>query len=236
MTTKYHPLHKMYLANKFHNPNRRRERVFVTTDPTHKDCVEAVCLGRYSHRCQYEMMQYNITLFGRCSVSRNRRTLVIETYEPWTNPQTQEHHTIKAIERRLPIGFTWEVSRDGVILIRHASDPDFTYLLSKDEFTMTTTDIVEDVKWILQKRLMRQQMEDAISKLASYCKVTQGDSLAAGNCIEGTREFAATNGADANDPYAGIDADRLMDYVGLDTQRVRAAARMAVARQTEVCI
>lgn len=159
------------------------------------------------------------------------------------------------VQLRAPRGYRWDFDGDEqhVLMlrtVRRRGRSTVEYHPTSDELLVAANDkcraLVAQIKSARAARataraVARAQVRDAalIRSLLPEIKVTAWDARRSGSCAAGVKMFAADNGADASDPYAGITAARLQDIAARDparSARINAAIAAAVSRATLVTI
>lgn len=218
--TKYRPASFSYvpaaLVSKLEARIRRNitRRIDPAAPCSRRTDVDA---GRYSSRCTYRKIEHIVTYAVGLAI--HGRTVVLRVDGDDSRRLT------------LPAGWGWKIENGLAVLYRTAT-PDCDYHLEARDFGRSVAVLMAVAVANYDRRMASAKLESDIAALAPLCKVTISDSLAAGNCRAGTLDFAARNGIENPDVYRGLPADKLLRVGG----RAAVAARMAVLRQTEICI
>jgi hypothetical protein len=195
---------------------RRNITVETTTENSRRKDVSE---GRYSRNCPYPKIRHDIYVHS-CFAIRGQYLYL--SYDWVASDRLVRHESILTA----PKGWRWTSDSNGIVLHK-VGTVDCDYHPTGGE--------LHHAQYHEEQRLDEENFE----RMLPHIKVTLHDSLAGGNCRQGTLQFAQAHGllpqGENPDTYSGVRADVLMRFSG-STGRVRAAVIAAYQRQTTVSI
>lgn len=178
--------------------------------------------GRYSSRCKYHKIDHELLIAAYCEISGRKLRFFLNS----------ELHR----ELMCPVGWRWKSHDGGSISLVRRDNSDCDYHLTRADFAAPMRDLVAKAEDNLRireaqaaKLAENEKLERDIQALAKGCVVTMHDSKVAGNCVQGTLQFARQNGIDEPSMYDTLPAEALLRMGG----RAALAAKVAIMRQTE---
>ena len=202
-----------------------------------KGCYHSYNCGRYSRSCSYIKWEYAAKYTSFATVAEDKKSICY-TYG--------FKNEITSIHKKAPKGYVFERDHNGLMLLRESDGMDYHFsaeeLAAKNFITLVKNKIAENYnKRIQQKRQEKEQkrLEKIFQKDIPTTSVTFFDSRKAGNCVEGTLNFAEKRlGISREEIIKGgflfkVSAEKLMKTGEL---RAIAAVKAAWQRETMVCI